>query len=143
MRLAIRRPVSIVGSAVTVVIPFLVSLYIVYHSKPWLVYFICALRIGTFSSVACAVNASFGSSSWLIGSLFQLPDLCLIPVLLLISHRSLIGYDRARLSLVCIAWSVAVGMINHFVISPFLAEIIDSYETMGRYAIHVGLDWCL
>ena len=143
MRMAIRRPVSIVGSAVAVVIPFLVSFYLVNHSRPWLVYLVCAVRLCTFASVASAISFTFGNSGWIVRLLLQFPDLCLIPMLLYMSCHSLMGHMSRGHQITCIAYSIAIGMINYFMISPFLAGIIDSYETMGRYAIHVGLDWRL
>lgn len=143
MRMAASRPVSIVGSAVSVFLPFLVSLFIITHSKPWLVYLICGIRIFLFSSAAFALDRSFGSAGWLVRLLLQMPDLCLIPVLIWLSLYSLAGRCAKRILICCIVFAVVIGMLDYCMISPFLANLIDSYETMGRYAIHVGLDWRL
>ena len=132
MRMALRSPVSIVGTAVAIVIPFLVSFYIVYYSKPWLVYLICGIRLFAFASIAFVINHIYGSGSWIVRFLLQFPDLCLIPVLLYASVRRLAGHADRRQSYSCIAFVMGVGIINYFVISPFLAQMIDSFETMGR-----------
>ena len=143
MRMAASRPVSIVGSAVSVFIPFLVSVFIITHSKPWLVYLICGVRIFLFSSAASAIGRSFGSAGWLVRLMLQIPDLCLIPVLIWFSAVTLAGNCTKRVMICCILLAAMIGMLDYCVISPFLADLIDSFETMGRYAIHVGLDWCL
>lgn len=140
MRMAASRPVSIVGTLVAVIVPFLVSVFLITHSKPWLVYLICGTRLFLFSAAGWAIARSFGSAGWLVRLTLQFPDLCLIPVLILFSIRALTGGGSRRYTLRCILFSAAVGMIYYCMISPFLANLIDSYETMGRYAIHVGLD---
>lgn len=143
MRMAASRPVSIVGSAVSVFLPFLVSVFLITHSKPWLVYLICGVRLFLFSAASWAIGQSFGSAGWLVRLMLQLPDLCLIPVLIWFSAVTLAGNCTKRVTICCILFAAVIGMLDYCVISPFLADLIDSYETMGRYAIHVGLDWCL
>ncbi len=143
MRMAASRPVSIVGSAVSVFLPFLVSVFFITHSKPWLVYLICGTRIFLFSSAAFAIGRSFGSAGWLVRLMLQMPDLCLIPVLMWFSGLTLAGNCTKRVITCCVLLAAVIGMLDYCVISPFLANLIDSYETMGRYAIHVGLDRCL
>ena len=143
MRMAASRPVSIVGSAVSVFLPFLVSVFLITHSKPWLVFLICGIRIFLFSSAAFAMGRSFGSAAWLVRLMFQMPDLCLIPVLIWFSGLTLAGNCTKRVMTCCIMFAAVIGMLDYCVISPFLADLLDSYETMGRYAIHVGLDWRL
>ena len=143
MRMAASRSVSIVGSAVSVFLPFLVSLYVITHSKPWLVYLICCIRLFLFSSAGLALDHAFGSAGWLVRLFLQMPDLCLIPVLIWYSLLSLTGRCTKRVMIYCILFAAVIGMLDYRVISPFLANLIDSYETMGRYTIHVGLDWRL
>lgn len=143
MRMAASRNVSIVGSVVSVFLPFLVSFFIIAHSKPWLVYLICGLRIFLLASAGFAIGRSFGSASWLVRLLLQMPDLCLIPVLIWFSLLSFAGRCTKRVTVGCILLTAVIGMLHYCVISPFLANLIDSYKTMGRYAIHVGLDWRL
>lgn len=143
MRMAASRPVSIVGSAVAVFVPFLVSVFFIMHSKPWLVYWICGARLFLFSAAGWAIARSFGTAGWLVRLMLQFPDLCLIPVLIWFSVLRLTGRGSRRAAIQSILFAAAVGMINYCMISPFWANLIDSYETMGRYAIHVGLDRCL
>ena len=143
MRMAASRHASIVGSAVSFAVPFVVFFIAVVHSKRWLVYLICSLQIFRFSSVGWAIQESFGSAVWLIRFLMQFADLLLIPTTVFLSLKFLIGrLSRRHLMLFAIIIAV-VGMIYYCMISPFLANLIATYETMGRYAIHVGLDRCL
>ncbi len=143
MRMAVSRPVSIVGSVVSFAVPCVVFVFAVVHSKRWLVYLICSLQVFRFSSVGWAIQKIFGSAVWLIRLLMQFPDLCLIPVMIFFSLKFLTGAFRRRHVLIFLMISAVVGMIYYSVISPFLANLMNTYETMGRYAIHVGLDRCL
>ncbi len=143
MRMAASRPVSIFGSAVSVFLPFLISVFLITHSKPWLVYLICGIRFFLFSAAGFALARSFGSAGWLVRLLLQMPDLFLIPVLIWFSLLSFAGKCTKRVMICCILLAAAIGMLDYCVISPFLANLIDSYETLGRYVIHAGLDWCL
>ena len=143
MRGAARSSVSIVGSVLTVWIPFLVSAFLIVHSKLWLVYLICGIRIFSLASACYATHCSFGTAAWLIQGMLHFSQLCLTPVLIwLILLRITRGYSH-RIVIYCIIFAAMIGMINYCLISPFLANLIETYETMGRYAIHAGLDRCL
>ena len=143
MRMAAGRHVSIVGFAVAYFLPYLVSFLLIVHSKPWLVYFICGIRIFCFSSISSSLVISFGTAGWLVRLLMLFPDICLLPIMMWLSHASLMGHRSHRSLMISIILILVVGMIYFSMISPFGANLIDSYETMGRYAIHVGLDWRL
>lgn len=132
MRLAMRCPVSIVGSAVAFVLPYLISLILITHSKPWLVYFICGIRIFLFSATGFALECSYGNSAWLVRFLMQFLDVFLIPVLILSSLMQLEGKMSKKAFLYCVAFLAILGMFYYSVISPYGANLIDSYETMGR-----------
>ena len=140
MHMAASRCVSIVGVVVCIA-PYLVVVFL--HSKPWLVCLLCGLRIFLFSAAIFAIYRTFGSAGWLISLLMCFSDLCLIPMVIWLCVRLLtVGVRKRCLALTC-TFIVAVGMIYYCLISPFLANLMDTYETMGRYAIHVGLDRCL
>lgn len=132
MRMAVSRHVSIVGLAVSVWIPFLASLFLIVHSKPLLVYIICGARLFLFSAASWAISRSFFSAGWLIRLLLQLPDLCLIPILLWFSFRKLMGGTDKRTVIRCIVFAAVIGMFYYWSIPPFLADLIESYEAVGR-----------
>lgn len=135
MRKASSCFVSIVDLAVTVLLPFFVSVFIVIHSKPWLAYIICGIWIFSLSSTCYGICCSFGAAGCLIQGMMQFPDICLTPVLIWLTMRRLAGKFCGRICIYCSAFALVIGMIDYCLISPFLANLIDSYETMGRYAI--------
>ena len=143
MRMACGSRVSIVGTVLTVCVPFSISYLLITHSKPWLVYFICTLHIFLFSSAAYAFNVYFGTSGWMIRIYMQFTEFALIPALLYFSILRLRGRLNKQMLYQYILITVIVGMIDYSWISPYLADLLVNYETMGRYAIHVRLDWCL
>jgi len=136
MRMAAKRHVSIVGT-VTCVAPYLVI--VLFHSKPRLVYSLCGLRILFFTAAALSIYRSYGDAGWLVSFLMFFPDVCLIPMMIL---HCIIDINKRRIARAC-AYIASVGMIYYCWISPFLAHLMDTYDTMGRYAIHVGLHRCL
>ena len=140
---ALRRPVSIVGLAVSYAVPCITFLCAIVHCKRWLVYFVCICQIFRFTCVGWALQRYFGSSAWLIRFLMQLPDICLIPVMIFGAIQAFAKVISKRYLLLYTVISVMVGMIYFYLVSPFLAKLIVTYETMGRFAIHVGFDWCL
>ena len=142
MRTAADCRVSIVGSVITV-LPFIVSCYLVIHSKLWLVYFIPAISLYMYTSALWAIRAAFGSASWLISLLMQAQSLVFIPGLLYLAIKRLACQARSSWFKYVVFAGIVCGMIDYFILSPFLAELMDSYETMGRYAVHVGLNWCI
>ena len=143
MRKATGCFVSIVGSAVTVLLPFLVSVFVIIHSKPGLVYLICGIYIFSLSSACYAICRFFGSAGWLIQMMLLFSDICLTPVLIWLSGLRFTGKCSRRCCICSVVLATVIGMIDYCWISPFLANLIDAYETMGRYAIHVGLNRCL
>ena len=143
MRKAASCLVSIVGSTVTVILPFLVSFYLVVHSKLTLAYFICAIHIFILSSAWYAILCSFGSAGWLIHGMLQFPNLCLTVVLVWLLFTRITNQYSRRFLFGCVIIAFIIGMIDYCLISPFLANLLETYETMGRYAIHVGLDRCI
>ena len=136
MRMAVRCHVSIVG-LVLCLAPYLVI--VLFHSKLRLVYFLCGLRILLFTAAALSINRSYADAGWLISFLMLFPDYCLIPWMIL---YCIIGNNQ-RCMVIPWVYIASVGMIYYCWISPFLARLMVTYETMGRYAIHVGLDWRL
>ena len=134
MRMAAGRPVSIVGSLLAVIVPYVVSVLAVSNFKPWLVYLTIAVRIFLFSSACWVIADSFGTASALVSFLLLFPDILLIPVLLWFAISSLSGNCSRILVLLSLVYISLVGIIDYCAISPFLAKIINTYETMGRYA---------
>lgn len=137
MRSAASSPVSIVGLMVVALMPFLICLLAVSLTKPLLIYPICFCRIFLYSAGAQAIHLSFGSAGWLMGFLVQFSDFCLIPVLFFFAFRILAGKRRSfpRDAWICLGISVLIIVFDRCIISPFTVRLIDTYESMGRYAI--------
>ena len=124
MRTAVSCRMSIVGSAV-VLLPFLISCFLLIHSRPWLVCFICAAFSFLLTSAFWSSAAAFGSAGWLIGLMLHFQLILRHPALLYFSVQKLLGrYSRFQMVLVQTA-AVLVGMIDYIMISPFLAGLFN------------------
>lgn len=143
MRMAVTRPVSIVHSALYCLIPFLISVFLIVHSKQWLVYCICAVHVILFTAAGYAMRCIYPRGYWLVHWILQFPNVCFIPVILyLCICRFTSGISRHAVA-VCICIATLVGLIHSCLISPFGADLMNLYETLGRYATNAGFDWCL
>ena len=120
-----------------------VSSYLIIHSKPLAVYPICFVSLFTITSALWAIRVVFKSAGWLIAALVLFTPSLLTVMLLYLAISRVLGKNYGAQIYFAITASVIIGLIDYLFVSPFLAELIDSYETMGRYAIHVGLDRCI
>lgn len=143
MRMAVACPVSVVGSLVAVYVPYLISVFIISMSRPGLIYVVCSARFVLLASVAWGISQAYGSAGWLIRLLFQFPDILLMPALVFLSVVCIRKRPGRKAILIFGLYMLIIGMINYCTVSPFLAVLIDTYETMGRYAFHVGFNWRL
>ncbi len=134
---AAKSPVSFVGLVVVGLVPFLICSLVVSLMRPLLIYPICFCRVFLYSAGAHAIHLSFGSAGWLMGFLVQFSDLCLIPVLFWFALRNLTGGSKLRTwdIWICLCISALVIVLDYCIISPFAVNLLETYETLGRYAI--------
>ncbi len=137
MRRAVLLPVSIVGTLLAVVVPYVA---IVYSTRRWLIYFQFGLRFLFIAASFCIVREAFGSASWLIRCLLLFPDYFCMPAMLWLICQA---NHRKRKRTIAVIYSLLIGWINYQFVSPFLATLIQKFEATGRYAIHAGLGWRL
>lgn len=137
MRIAACSDVSIFGLMVVAFAPFLICLFAISVSKPWLFYPVCFLRLLLFSFCAVGINSAFGSAGWLMCGLLQFTDLCTLPLFLWFSYRAVksscatVFKDAA----VYITAAAVIGIADHCLVSPFLVALMQTYETLGRFPI--------
>ena len=124
MRIAPGSNVSIVGLAVTVLLPFLLSAFAVSKDKCYWIYPICFIKIFLFCFCGYGIHAAFGSAGWLVQILFQFSDLCTMPVLcwFLIRHLNN-SRNRKRDFYICLGIYAVVCWLDIAFVSPFLAKI--------------------
>lgn len=136
MRIAVGCNVSIVGLIIVAYVPFLCCVCAISASQPWLIYLICFFRLFLHGGCATGIDLAFGSAGWLIQLLLQFTDTMTLPLFLCLAARSL-----GRRSIVKTEWRIylfATGVIvtvDICLISPFLVDLIRTYETTGRYAV--------
>ena len=140
---AVGCPASVADLVLAVVLPFVLSVLLIFRFPSWLVYPICLLRFFAFSACAYCIFRNFGSAGGLMLFLMQFQDFVLLPVLVWLGMRRLIGSLRLRDCIYAACAATVPVLINCCFVSPFAVRLIDTYETMGRYAVHVGLHWRL
>lgn len=127
MRQAVFGQVSIVNLFAAAAFPFLLAAYAVFIDRPKLLLPICGIKALCFAFCAYMTAASFGTAGWLVQPLVQFMDLCLIPVLCWFCIRHISGSLNSLKKdiLVCATAVAAAVCMNYFVVSPFLAKLID------------------
>lgn len=126
IRSALSCSVSFTGLLISAVLPFLLSAVAVSLSEPWLLLPISALKAFGFGYCACGVCLAFGSAGWLVRVLFLFTDVCVTPVLFFywLRHTDGTSFQIGELA-ACVAAAAAVAAADYYLISPFLAMVIE------------------
>lgn len=127
MRTAVCGRVSIVSLFAVNLLPFLISAFAVYFSKPQIVFCVCFIKSILMGAAVLAMLRIFGSAAWLVFLLFQFSSLCLFPVLCWFSIRHWAG-NRDTLKkdfTICACTAVLILVFDYCLISPFLAGILE------------------
>ena len=125
MRTVVSSRVSIISLLSTLVLPFLFSAIAVYLAQPMLLFPIAFWKAFMFSYMGSGLITAWGSAGWLMAPLVMGGSFCSLSVLYWYWTRHICG-ERFRwgtFSLALAALAV-IGIIDLFVIEPFLARII-------------------
>lgn len=128
MRGVIYGSVSIVGLMSVSVLPFLISAFAVYISKPSLLLIVSFGKAFLFSFVSLGIMDGFASTGWLIRWLLMFSDLISLPVLYWFWNRHISGdipFSAAE-SLLVLSLCILVGSVDYCYVSPFLANLINT-----------------
>lgn len=143
LRSAVGSSVSFPDLLLSVFMPFVLAVLLIYRFPYRFVYGICLLRFFAFSACAFCAFRSFGTAGGLLLFLLQFQDFILLPVLIWLSIRRLCGAIQIRDCRFATCAALVQVLIQGCFVSPFVVRLIDIYETMGRYAVHVGFHWRL
>lgn len=128
MRTVAFNRVSIAGLAAVLVFPLIVSAVAVYMAVPTFILPICFVKAFCYGSSMFGASAAFGSAGWLMRLLLLFSDSCMMVPLLWFWCRHLTGRrDSLKRDLaVCAVFAVFIGIIDYFLVSPYLAELMNS-----------------
>lgn len=127
MRIAGTRHVSIVSLLSVVILPFLLSAFVVYFSKFALLLPVCFFKAFVFSGISFIIVRAYGPAGWLFRYLFLFSDCMVMPILYWFwlryvdgKHR-FCGWEAAAL----VAIGLLIGSVDYRIISPMLARLIE------------------
>lgn len=126
MRSTLRVSVSIVGMLCVTTLPFLLSAFAVFLSKPALLLPICFGKAFLLAFVSIGMLQAFGSAGWLLRWILLFSDFVYVPLLYCFWLRHISGVrplDSWETALMC-SLGLLIGSVNFSVISPFLAGLI-------------------
>lgn len=126
MRGALGRPVSIVSLLCVTILPFLLSAFAVYISKPWLLLPVSFGDAFVLCFVSLGVMQCGGSAGWLVRWLLMFSASLAAPLLYLYWLRHVTGRRRfSSLEAACVLCLYAlIGSIDYRLISPMLVRLI-------------------
>lgn len=116
---------SIVGLASSGILPFLLSVFAVYYSVPWILIIVCFVKAFLYAYISCGVYSVFPSGTWLIHWLLLFVDTLSIPVLYLYWHRYISGCRGFRIGTTLGYLAVLLGIIalGYLILIPLTAAI--------------------
>lgn len=127
MRSTLLVSVSIVGMLCVTTLPFLLSAFAVFLSRPVLLLPICFEKAFLFAFVSIGIIQAYGSAGWLLRWFLLFSDCTSVPMLYWFWLRHISGdrpLDGLGVALMC-ALGLLIGSVNYSVIPPFLAGLID------------------
>ena len=118
---------SIVSLLCVTALPFLLSIFMVSISRPFLILPLCFCKALLFSFVSLGIIQVFGSAGWLFQHLLLFSDCAAVPILYLYWLRNMSGANLTFswetvffLALGCLS-----GSVDYRIIMPLLAHLID------------------
>ena len=126
MRVAAMTRPSIIGLAVSVLLPFLITIGSVYFARPSIIYILAFLWAELFGYSSACLQLMFGSAGWLIRFLLLFTQCFTAPLLCWLMIRYIGGIKPSFLrdSLIAVSIALTIGTIDYFIISPFLTALI-------------------
>lgn len=127
MHSILSETVSIVSLLCVTALPFLLSIFMVFFSKPWLILPICFCKAFLFSFVSIGILQLYGSAGWLIRFLLLFSDCVTVPFLYWFWLRCLTRTDLffGCTSAFLLALGFLIGSMDYRIISPVLARLIE------------------
>ena len=115
------------GIMLATILPVLVSAVAVFCSAPILIYIFSILKAFSFGTCLCGIIAVFGQSGWLIrfALLFSDNVMAVVSIWLWVRCLSLNRFVIAKELLVSAAIAVGLCFVDFFLISPYLAYLMN------------------
>lgn len=125
MRSAISSRASIVGSVLTLSMPFVFSFILCKFCNFYFIFPFVFLKSVSFSLVLCGLLRAFGSAGWLAQILFLLPDFCCVFLLLWFWMRRAFTTDGIYADLsICICSTLLIGCIDYYCLFPIVKMVL-------------------
>lgn len=125
MRSAISSRSSIVGSVLTLSMPFILSFILCRFCNFSIIFPFVFLKSVSFSLVLCGLSQAFGSAGWLAQILFLLPDFCCVFLLLWFLLRRAFATEGIYTDFgICICVAFLIGCIDHYCLFPIVEMVL-------------------
>ena len=115
--------VSIVSLTGIGLLPFLFTAYAVFISRLRLLFLMCFCKACLFAFVSMGICAAFSSAGWMMRLLLLFYDTVCCVLLYFLWYRLLRGRNVSWL--VIILTGILAGGLDYYIISPFLAGLIE------------------
>ena len=122
---AVLQPVSIVGLAVSTVLPLFLLALAFYNHKRWILYFVCFYKAFSHFFCAASIYVRYQSAGWIVYFLVMFSDFFTLLFILVLSL--IYAMNQLRTAGVCLHCSVIILLmvcgVAYFWISPLLIDI--------------------
>ena len=119
--------VSIVSVLCAVLLPFLLTIFLVSFRRPSLIFSVCFCKAFLFSFLSAGILVQYGTAGWLFRCLLLFCDIITVPVLYFFWLRNVSRIDPlfGWIVLLMLAIAILAAGLNYRIILPALACLIE------------------
>ena len=127
MRMAVTCPVSIVGLTFVMLLPFLITAFAIWISKPYFILPVSFFKSFSFTLVLCYTIAVFDAAGWLMCLMLLFSNISVQFSLNWLWIRLFSGTSRslAKDLLLCVFCSLAIIVVDYFFVAPYLVQLTN------------------
>lgn len=127
MRMAVTCPVSIVGLVFVILLPFLITAFAIWISKPYLFLPVSFFNSFSFTLILCYTITVFDTAGWLVCLMLLFSNISVQFCLNWIWIRYFNGTSGSSAEdlLVCVFGLLAIVVIDYLFVAPYLVQLTN------------------
>jgi len=127
MRMAVTCPVSIVGLTFVMLLPFLITAFAIWISKPYLILPVSFFNSFSFTLILCYTIVVFDTAGWLVCLMLLFSNIFVQFALNWHWIRFLSGtsVSPAEDLLICVFCALAIIVVDYFFVAPYLVQLTN------------------
>ena len=124
---AISNEPSLFDLLISTLLPYIVFLYAIKNSEPWLLPVLCCMKAFMLAFCAFGIAFAFGSAGWLVRFFALFSDFLTLPAFLLYCHYFVANPHKLAGFFLWVypVYVVLVVLCNHYCVSPYFVHLLN------------------